>query len=77
MGRAASKLSHFFHPATCMPNVGILACDPWVDDCMSHYFIYIMDASQLDVAIGGHILIQLSIQLGQIASFNWYDQAVL
>lgn len=36
-----------------------------------------MDASQLDVVMGGHILIQLSIQLGQIASFNWYDQAAL
>lgn len=36
-----------------------------------------MNVSQLGVAMGGHILIQLSIQLGQIASFNWYDQAVL
>lgn len=77
MGRAPSKLSHFFHLVTCLPNVGILACDPWVNDCISHYFIYFMDASQLDVAMGGHILVHLSIQLGQIASFNWYDQAVL
>lgn len=44
---------------------------------VSQYLIYFMDASQLDVALGGHILIQLSIQLGQIASFKWYDQAVL
>lgn len=41
------------------------------------YFIYFMDASHVNTVLGRDIVIQLSIPLGQIASFYWHDQTVL
>lgn len=77
MDHALSQLHPLLSFNYCLSNVGILVYDPMVNDYMSHYFLHFMDASQVDVALGGHIVIQLSIQLGQMTSFYWYDQTVL
>lgn len=77
MGPVPSKLRPLLSFGCCLHNIGILAWDPRVNDHMSRDLLYFMDASQVDVALGGHIVIQLSVQLGRIARSCWYDQAVL
>ena len=65
------------HWATCLPHVGILVCDSWLNDYELCDFIHVLVAAHVSVALGGHTVIQLSIRLGQIASFSRRDQAVL
>lgn len=58
------------HLATRWPCGGILVSDSWLNDYVLRDFIRLMDVAHVDVTLGGHIGIQLSIRLGQIASFS-------
>ena len=47
-----------------------LVSDSWLNDYVLRDFIHLMDVAHVDVTLGGHIGIRLSIRLGQIASFS-------
>ena len=58
------------HLVTRWPWGWILVSDSWLNDYVLRDFIQLMDVAHVDVTLGGHIGIRLSIQLGQIASFS-------